>query len=77
MFLVSQVYGLVENLNMGILTDTINVINVRLCMMVLLIKCYMLIPLSATLTKFEGHSNVEQKIVTENFIFLGLLSKSS
>ena len=52
--------GLVENLNIGIYSDTINVINVKLCMMVLLIEFYLFIPLSMTLTILEGHSNVEQ-----------------
>ena len=36
MFLVGQVSGLVENFNIGIFSDTINVINVQLCIMVLL-----------------------------------------
>ena len=35
-FLVGQVSGLLENLNIGIFSDTISVINVKLCMMVLL-----------------------------------------
>ena len=35
MFLVGQVSGLVENFNIGIFSDTINVINVKLRMMIL------------------------------------------
>ena len=60
MFMVSQVSGLVENFNIGIYSDTINVINVKLCMMILLTELYLFIPLSVTLTIFQGHSNVKQ-----------------
>ena len=48
--------GLVKNLNIGTLSDTINIINVKLFMMVLLIKLYLFIPLSVTLTVFQGHT---------------------
>ena len=45
MFLVGQVSGLVENLNIGIYSDTISVVNIlKLCMMVLLIKLHLFIP---------------------------------
>ena len=37
MVLGSQVSGLVENFNIGIFSDTINAINVKLCTIVLLI----------------------------------------
>ena len=60
MFLVGQVSGLVENFNVWIHSDIINVINVKLYMIVLLIKLYLFMPLSVTLTIFQGHSNVEQ-----------------
>ena len=60
MFFVSQVSGLVENLNIAIYSDNINVINIKLCMMVLLTELYLFIPLSVTLTIFQGHNNVEQ-----------------
>ena len=60
MFFVGQVSGLVESCNTGIYLDTINMINVKLCMMVLLIELYLFIPLSETLTIFQGHNNVEQ-----------------
>ena len=56
MFLVGQASGLVENINNGIFSDTINVINVKLCMKVLHVKLYLLITLSVTLRLFQGHS---------------------
>ena len=59
MFLVGQVSELAENFNIGIYSDTINVINVKLSMMVLLIELYLIIPLSVTLSIFQGQSNVE------------------
>ena len=60
MFFVSQVSGLVENLNIAIYSDNINVINIKLCMLVLLTELYLFIPLSVTLTIFQDHRNVEQ-----------------
>ena len=51
---------LVENFNIGIYSDTINVINVKLCMMVLLIEFYLFISLSMTMTIFQGHSGIKQ-----------------
>ena len=60
MLLVGQVSGLFENFNIGIFSDTLNMINVKLCLMVLLNELYLFIPLSMTLTIFEGHGNVEQ-----------------
>ena len=39
--------------------NAIDVINVRLCMMVLLIELYLFIPLSVALTIFQGHSSVK------------------
>ena len=53
MLLVGQVSGLIENFNMGISSDTINVINVKLCMMVLLNELYLFMPLSVTVTTFH------------------------
>ena len=52
---VSQVSGLVRNFNIGIYSDTINVINVILCM----IERYLFIPLSVILTVFQGRSSVK------------------
>ena len=37
-----------------------NVINVKIFMIVLVIELYLIMPLSVTLTIFQGHSNVEQ-----------------
>ena len=49
-----------KNFNVAIFSDTINVINVKLCMMVLLIKLYQFIVLSVTITTFESHGSVKQ-----------------
>ena len=58
MFFISQVSWLVKNFNIEIYSDTISVINVRLCMMVLLTELYLFIALSMTLTIFQNHGNV-------------------
>ena len=50
MFWVCQVSGLVENFNIGVFSDNINVVNVKLCMMILHTELYLLITLSVTLT---------------------------
>ena len=62
MFLVSQNIwpGLVKNVNIGIFSDTINIIKVKRCMNVLLIELYPFISLSVTLIVFKCHSSVEQ-----------------
>ena len=60
MFLVNQVSEYVENFNIGIFSDTINVINVNLCWMILHIELYVFIILSVTLTLFQGDSSVKQ-----------------
>ena len=57
MLFVGQMYGLVKKFNTEINSDTINVINVKPCMMVLLTE---FIPLSVTLTTFQDPSNVEE-----------------
>ena len=44
----------------AIFSETVNVINVNLCMIVPLIKLYQFIRLSVTLDFFEGHSSVKQ-----------------
>ena len=59
-FFVGPVPRLFENVNIGIYSDTINVINVKLCTMVLLVKLYLFILLSVTLTIFQGHRSVKQ-----------------
>ena len=60
MFVVGQVSGLVKKFNIWISSDTMNVINAKLCVVVPLIELYLFVPLSLTLTIFHGHSNVEQ-----------------
>ena len=60
MFFVGIVSELVKNFNIRIFSDTINVINVKLCMMVLLIELHLFLPPSVTLIIFKGHRNVEQ-----------------
>ena len=56
--------ALVENFKIGLFSDTVDVIHVKLCMMIAPIALYLFIPLSLTLTIFESHTNVEQ--LTEN-----------
>ena len=48
-----------KNCNVAIFFNTVNVINVKLCM-VLLIELYLFIPFSAILTIFQVHSSVKQ-----------------
>ena len=48
MFLVIQVSGFVKNFNIGIYSDTANMIYVKLCMAVLPIELYLSIQLSVT-----------------------------
>ena len=59
-FLAGQVSGIVKNFNMGIFSDTINVMNVKLCMVVLLFELCLFIAFSETLTILQGHSSVKQ-----------------
>ena len=44
----------------NICSDTVIVINVKLCMVTLLVELYLFTPLSLTVTIFQGHSKVEQ-----------------
>ena len=69
MFFISQVSWLVKNCN-TLISDTITVISVKLCMMVLLVELYLFIPLSVTFTIFQGHSSVKQFKLKINFVFL-------
>ena len=41
-----------KNFNIAIFSDSINMINVKLCMMVVLVELYPLIPLSVSLIVF-------------------------
>ena len=52
--------GLVKNFNIGIYSDIIIVINVKVCRMVPLIELNLFIPHSMTMTVFQGHTSVEQ-----------------
>ena len=49
-----------KDFNITIFLDTINVINVKVCIMVELIELYPFIPLSVTLIVFQGHRSVTQ-----------------
>ena len=50
-----------KNFNVAIFLDAVNVINVKLCLVVVLIELYpFIIPLSVTLFVFQGHSSVKQ-----------------
>ena len=49
-----------KNFNVAVFSDTMNVINFKLCMMVLLIELYLFIPLSVILTIFHGRSSVKK-----------------
>ena len=51
--------GFVENINIGVYSGNINLINVKLCMTVQLTEFHLFIPLSVASTVFRGHSNVE------------------
>ena len=60
--------GLVKNFNIETFSDTIDVKNVKLCM-ILLIELYLFIPLSVTLTFLQGYSSVKQ-FELKMFMFL-------
>ena len=60
MFYISQVSGLVKNVNVRIYSETVNVKHVKLCQLILIIKLYLFILPSVTLTVFQDHSNFEQ-----------------
>ena len=66
MFVVGCVPGLVGKFNIGIFSDTVNVINVKLCIAVLHIEHYLCITLSVTFTFYQGHSSVEQFLLLEH-----------
>ena len=57
-----------KDFNVGILSNAINTISVKLRMMVLFIELYPLIPLSLTFTALQGHSSVKQ-FLSEHFMF--------
>ena len=49
-----------KNFNVAIFSVTIHMINVKLCMMVVLMELYPFIPLSVTLIVLQGHSSGKQ-----------------
>ena len=49
-----------KTFNVAIFSDTINMINVKFCMMVVLIELCPFIPLSLTLIAFQDHSSGKQ-----------------
>ena len=55
MVLVSQMSQFVKNFKMGIFSDTINIVSVRHCMMVLHIEHHLFI----TLSLFQVHCSVK------------------
>ena len=69
MFLVYKLCTLVENSNSGIFSDTVNIINVKLCMMVLYIK---LLPVHKTFSDLDIilRSQQCQIVLPEKFMFL-------
>ena len=48
-----------KNLNVANLSDTKNMINVKLCLMIVLIELYPFIPLSVNFIVFHGHGSFE------------------
>ena len=75
MLFIGQVSKFVRNFNIVMYSSTINVINVKLCMMVLPIELYLFTPISLTLVIFQIHRNVElftQKILCSYPITLKL-----
>ena len=49
-----------QQINIAIFSDTMNVINVKLGMVILHIKFCVFIPFSVTWTVIQGHSSVKQ-----------------
>ena len=70
-----------ENFNIGIFSDTLNGINVKLCMIVLLIELYLFVPLSVPYFKVKGVSNNFNGkfcvLIQLSLNFIGLLGMSS
>ena len=49
-----------KNFNVGIFSDTIDMINNTFCIMVVLSELYPVTPLSVTLIVFQSHNSVKQ-----------------
>ena len=58
-----------KNFNIVIFSNSVKVINVKFCLVVLLIELYLFIPLSVILTILQGHLSVKQ-FFTEHFMIL-------
>ena len=56
----SQVSECSRNFKVTFFLDTMNMINVKLCVMVVFTELYPFIPFSVTMIVFQGHSSVEQ-----------------
>ena len=69
MMMMMMWLGLLKTLMFVIFSNTVSVINIKLCMMVLLLVLYLFMSFSVTLTIFQAHSSVKT-VSTENFILL-------
>ena len=49
-----------KNFNIAIFSDTVSMIKVKVCTIVVLIELYPFVPLSVTFVLFQGHSSVKQ-----------------
>ena len=65
-------YG--KNFYVSISSDSINVIDVKLCMVVPLTELYPFVPCSVTLSIFQGHSHVKQfsSVKKKKYVLFGL-----
>ena len=52
-----------KNFNVAIFWDTIDIINVKLCMVVAFIEVYPFASFSVTLIAFQGHSSIKQLLL--------------
>ena len=71
-----------KNFNIDIFSDAINVINVKLCMMVLLIELFLFPSFSETLTIFQSHRSIcfnwkFDILIWSSWNFIGLFGMSS
>ena len=68
MFLIGQVFGLVENFNVGIFLEAIHVMNVKLCVMVL--HNALAVHYACSGLDIISRSQHCQIVLTESFMFL-------
>ena len=59
MFLVGELSGLFRTVTFGVFSNSTLVIKVKVCMIILLINLYLFMPISMTLTVFQGYSSVK------------------